>query len=188
MVAMFDVDDFLARCRVAVRETEPRRAIREELARVVAASGDVAEALRPAEAGIDVLVQDDDLTVLHVVWAPGMRIFPHDHGMWAAIGIYAGIEDNAFYRRDADDRSTLTESGGKRLEVGDTVVLGDATIHGVTNPASHLTGAIHVYGGDLINQARSQWGPGPLVERPYDLDLAREQFAEANTAWRSEGD
>ena len=35
----------------------------------------------------------------HVVWAPGMRIRPHDHLMWAAIGLYAGQEDNTFYRR-----------------------------------------------------------------------------------------
>ncbi|HEY3484382.1 MAG TPA: hypothetical protein VGK49_03310, partial [Ilumatobacteraceae bacterium] len=112
---MFDVDDFLERCWAAVRETEPRRAIREELARVVSEPGAVAEVMQPSQAGIDVLAQHDDLTVLHVVWAPGMRIFPHDHGMWAAIGIYAGIEDNEFYRRRVDDRSHLVESGGKRL-------------------------------------------------------------------------
>ncbi len=184
---MFDVDDFLERCWAAVRETEPRRAIREELARIVSEPGAVAEVMQPSQAGIDVLAQHDDLTVLHVVWAPGMRIFPHDHGMWAAIGIYAGIEDNEFYRRRVDDRSHLVESGGKRLDIGDTVVLGDDTIHGVTNPADRLTGAIHVYGGDLINEPRSQWGPGPLEERPYDLDLARQQFAEANAAWRAAG-
>ena len=182
---MFDVDEFLARCRAAVRESEPRRAIREELARAMSTPAEVGAAMRPSAAGIDVLVQADDLTVLHVVWAPGMRIFPHDHRMWAAIGIYAGIEDNAFYRRREEDRSQLVESGGKRLDVGDTVVLGDDTIHGVTNPADRLTGAIHVYGGDLIDQPRSQWGPGPLDERPYDLDLARQQFAEANAAWHA---
>jgi hypothetical protein len=49
-----------------------------------------------------------------------------------------------------------------------------------------LTGAIHVYGGDFVNQPRSQWGPGPEEERPYDLDIARRQFAEANDAWRAE--
>ena len=30
-----------------------------------------------------------------------MDIYPHDHRMWAAIGIYAGEEDNAIYRRTA---------------------------------------------------------------------------------------
>ena len=104
--------------------------------------------------------------------------------MWAAIGIYTGAEDNAFYRRSGPGERTLVESGGKRLGDGDTVLLGDDTIHGVTNPRDVLTGAIHIYGGDFINQPRSRWGPGPLEERPYDIDDTRRQFAEANEAWR----
>jgi hypothetical protein len=39
-----------------------------------------------------------------------------------------------------------------------------------------------VYGGDFVNQPRSQWGPGDLVERPYDLEAINRQFHEANLA------
>jgi len=74
----------------------------------------------------------------------------------------------------------VTSSGGKELRTGDVLLLGKDAIHGVTNPLDRVTGAIHVYGGDFVNQPRSQWGPGPLEERPYDLDVARAQFAEAN--------
>jgi predicted metal-dependent enzyme (double-stranded beta helix superfamily) len=77
----------------------------------------------------------------------------------------------------------LTESGGKELAVGDVAELGDRTIHSVANPTARLTGAIHIYGGDFISEPRSQWGPGPVEERPYDIDEARRQFAEANRAW-----
>ncbi len=183
---MFDLDDFIARCQEANGETEPRRAIREVVARAVAAPGEVAEVLDPTEAGLTLLHHADDLTVLHVVWAPKMNLYPHDHRMWAAIGIYAGQEDNAFFRRsagDAKDEPGIIESGGKQLRTGDTVVLGDDTIHSVTNPGDKLTGAIHVYGGDFVNQPRSQWGPGPLEERPWTMEEAREQFARANEAW-----
>lgn len=184
---MFDIDQFIDDCQAARAETEPRWAMREVLARALDQPGAVAEALRPTEGGINVLHQADDLTVINVVWAPGMRIYPHDHGMWAAIGIYAGREDNTFYRRSSSgssaQRRTLTESGGKVLTTGDVLLLGDDTIHGVANPGDALTGGIHVYGGDLVNEPRSQWGPGPLVERPYDLDQARREFAEANQAW-----
>jgi predicted metal-dependent enzyme (double-stranded beta helix superfamily) len=180
---MFDVDEFLDQCNAANAETEPRAAMRDVVKRAVAEPASIGDVLRPERAGIDVLHRADDLTVLHVVWAPGMAIYPHDHRMWAIIGIYAGNEDNAFYRRTAPGAPTLIESGGKRLSVGEVLVLGDDTIHGVSNPLDHLTGAIHVYGGDLIGQDRSQWGPGDRVERPYDFDQAREQFAEANAAW-----
>jgi predicted metal-dependent enzyme (double-stranded beta helix superfamily) len=182
---MFDLDDFLGRCQDARNEGEPRRAIREVLERALAAPEEVARVLAPTEGGLTLLHHGEDLTILHVVWAPGMRIYPHDHRMWAAIGIYEGQEDNAFYRRSGPGEKTLVESGGKELVVGDTVVLGDDTIHGVTNPLQALTGAIHVYGGDFVNQPRSRWGPGPLEERPYDIDESRRQFAEANAAWRA---
>jgi predicted metal-dependent enzyme (double-stranded beta helix superfamily) len=182
MEVMFDLDEFLERCQEARQETEPRRAIREVLGRALRDPGAVAEALAPTEGGLTLLHHTDQLTVLHVVWAPKMRLYPHDHRMWAAIGIYAGQEDNEFFRRD---ERTLTESGGKRLDTGDTVLLGDDTIHAVTNPRQGLTGAIHIYGGDFVNQPRSQWGPGPVEERPYDFEGTLEQFAEANAAWRA---
>jgi predicted metal-dependent enzyme (double-stranded beta helix superfamily) len=185
---MFDVDQLVDECRQAVAEGEPRRAVREVLERTMAAPGPVADALAPSEGGLTLFHQAPDLTVLHVVWAPGMRLYPHDHRMWAAIGIYAGEEDNEFFRRSAPGARTLTASGGRELAVGDVIVLGDDTIHAVSNPLTRLTGAIHVYGGDFVNQPRSQWGPGPVDERPYDMDEARRQFAEANARWRAAED
>ena len=56
------------------------------------------------------------------------------------------------------------------------LLLGDDVIHSVTNPREVLTGALHVYGGDFFDTPRSQWGPGPREERPWDIDDARRQF------------
>ncbi|HET6953022.1 MAG TPA: hypothetical protein VFI47_21755 [Acidimicrobiales bacterium] len=182
---MFDIDDFVAACVAAGAETEARRAVRELLDRTLADPGPVADAFAPTEGGLNLLHQSTDLTVLHVVWAPGMRLFPHDHRMWAAIGIYAGQEDNAFYRRSGPDRHGLEESGGRQIVERDVLLLGDDTIHAVSNPRRSLTGAIHIYGGDFVNQPRSQWATGLDEEQPYDLAAARLQFEEANRAWRS---
>lgn len=180
---MFDIDDFLGRCVAAGSEDEPRQAVREELRRALRSCDEVAQAMAPTEGGLTLLHHAPDLTVLHVVWAPGMDLYPHDHRMWAAIGIYTGTEDNSFYRRSGPDDRGLTPSGGKRLDEGDTILLGDDAIHGVANPRQVLTGAIHIYGGDFVNQPRSQWGPGPRDERPYDMEVAQRRFAEANAAW-----
>jgi predicted metal-dependent enzyme (double-stranded beta helix superfamily) len=83
-----------------------------------------------------VLYRSEDLTVLNVIW-PLMTLFPHDHRMWAIIGIYSGREDNAFYRRDRD---FVIPSGGKELADGAVLLLGDDVIHSVHNPArsSHI--------------------------------------------------
>jgi predicted metal-dependent enzyme (double-stranded beta helix superfamily) len=180
---VFDLDAFVADCRAARDDAEPRRAIRAVLERAIAQPAAVADALRPTEGGLELLHHEPDLTVLHIVWAPRMRLYPHDHRMWAAIGIYSGQEDNAFFRRDPDARNLLVESGGKAVVAGDVLVLGDDTIHAVENPVARLTGAIHVYGGDFVNQPRSQWGPGPREERPHDMGMLRRQFADANREW-----
>ncbi len=182
---MFDLDHFLSDCVGCLDEVEPRRAIRELLARTVSDPGPVADRMAPESAGITLLHNDDRLTVIDVVWAPGMRIHPHDHRMWAAIGIYAGIEDNAFYRRVPDGDVGLTESGAKRLDTSDVTLLGDDTVHSVANPGSRPTGAIHIYGGDFVNEPRSQFLPPALAEEPYDLDQTRALFAEANAVWKS---
>jgi predicted metal-dependent enzyme (double-stranded beta helix superfamily) len=106
-----------------------------------------------------------------------MSFGPHDHRMWAAIGIYSGGEDNSFFRRDGD---TLTPSGGKRLEPRDVALLGGDTIHAVTNPTAEFAGAIHVYGGDLFATDRSEWRGDPYREQPYDSEYVLRYFEEAN--------
>lgn len=77
------------------------------------------------------------MPVLNVVWPPLFSLYPHDHRMWAAICIYSGREDNAFFRRRDD---TIVSSGGKELLEGDVQVLGDDVIHAVHNPARSYTG------------------------------------------------
>lgn len=180
---MFDTEAFLDECRGVVAESDEKGAIREVLDRAVARSSEMADALQPERAGITLMHHAPDLTVLHVVWAPGMQLFPHNHEMWAAIAIYSGVEDNAFFRRSGPGEKTLVESGGKRLDERDVVLLGRETIHSVANPGERLTGAIHVYGGDFVNQPRSQWGPAELEERPYNYEETLQTFADANEAW-----
>jgi predicted metal-dependent enzyme (double-stranded beta helix superfamily) len=66
--------------------------------------------------------------------------------------------------------------------------LGADAVHSVDNPTWRFTGAIHVYGGDFVNQPRSQWDPDSLVEQPYDMEQVRRVFAEANAAWAAQAD
>jgi predicted metal-dependent enzyme (double-stranded beta helix superfamily) len=182
---MFDVDEFLASCTVCLTEPEPRLAVRDLLTRTVSRASEVADALPPDRAGITLLHNAPDLTVIKVVWAPGMRLYPHDHRMWAAISIYGGYEDNAFYRRRPEGDGRLVESGGKRLAPGDVTLLGADTVHAVSNPMTSPTGAIHVYGGDFVNQPRSQWPTDDAVEQAYDHRAVMEVFAAANREWHA---
>jgi predicted metal-dependent enzyme (double-stranded beta helix superfamily) len=177
---MFDVDAFVEECLAANGEAEPRLAIKEVLDRAVSRPEEVADALPPSRAGIGRLHVTPELTILNVVWTPGMKLWPHDHRMWATIGIYTGGEDNAFYRRDA---SGLATSGGRELRPADTVLLGSETIHSVTNPTEQFAGALHIYGGDFFATPRSEWSSATQEERPYDVEATLRYFEEQNEAY-----
>src|SRR6516164_4741758 len=175
-----DRDELVARCITASEEAEPRLAVKEVLERAVREFPEWVE--RPESGWLDVWHLSPTLTVLNAVWPPGMTLYPHDHRIWPAIGIYGGQEDNTFYRR-SDGR--LVASGGKDLRRRDVVLLGDDTVHAVHNPLKRYTGAIHVYGGDFVNTARSQWDPETLQEEPYDLGAVRGLFDAAETAYQA---
>ncbi len=181
---MFDLDRFIADCRDAVGEDPSHKAAREIVARAMSAPAAVLTALgEPQRAGVTPLYRSTSLTVLNVVWGRGMAIMPHDHRMWAVIGVYTGREDNIFWRRLTDMPGGLIEAAGaKSLGEGCAEPLGRDVIHSVTNPLPRLTGAIHVYGGDFYGATRSEWDPESLTERAYDFELHRRLFEEANRA------
>jgi predicted metal-dependent enzyme (double-stranded beta helix superfamily) len=181
---MFDPDEFITQCRAALTEHTPPLAVKELTARVMAEPAAVATALGPAtKAEIGTLYRGPDLTIIKVIWAPGMAIYPHDHRMWAVIGLYGGAEANTFYRRTP---AGLERAGGKDLERQDVVLLGEDVIHSVVNPRGIAAEAIHIYGGDFFAQARSEWDPATLTERPYQVENALRTFAEANERWTRE--
>ena len=176
---MFDIEELIGDCRQALAEAEPRLAIKEVLERAMSAPEGLAHALPADRAQVVPLYVSEDLSVLKAVWAPGMHFRPHNHLMWAAIGIYGGQEDNTFYRRVG---SGITLSGGRELRTGDVALLGDDTIHAVANPRRAFTGAIHVYGGDITARpGRSEWDKTTFEEVPYDFDRVKRTFEEANS-------
>ncbi len=176
---MFDVEELVAACEAAIDEIEPVLAVRDVLERAVADPCSIAAALPPERAELVPLHQSERLTVLKIVWAPGMVLGPHDHRMWAAIGLYSGGEDNRFFRRA--DRA-LVGSGERSLRPGDVCLLGDDAVHSVTNPTAECAGAIHVYGGDFFATPRSEWRGDPPAEEPFDVERLLAGFAAANEA------
>jgi predicted metal-dependent enzyme (double-stranded beta helix superfamily) len=178
----FDLEQFIADCAAAVNDPAPTKAVRETVTRAVADPRSLLQVLgEPARGGIQRLHVSDELTILNVIWAPRMTLMPHNHNMWATIGVYGGREDNIFWRRVPDDgKGRIEAAGAKSLGPADVRPLGDDIIHSVTNPTGKLTGAIHVYGGDFFTTERSEWDPENLEERPYDIDKNVKYFEDAN--------
>lgn len=175
---MFEKERFIEDCRAALRERDSRAAIRELVAKAVSDPSQVVRALgEPTRAGVETIYKADDLTILNLCWGPRMVFKPHDHRMWAVIGIYGGREQNMFYRRGDQG---LTQNGMKEMNTKDTIPLGETIIHAVTNPLDQITGAIHVYGGDFFATPRSEWDPKTFEEHPYDVEQTMRAFEESN--------
>jgi predicted metal-dependent enzyme (double-stranded beta helix superfamily) len=106
-----------------------------------------------------------------------MNLMPHNHLMWASIGIYTGREDNLFWR---DAGTGIEAFGARALFAGDSAALPVDAIHSVTNPLLRFTGGIHIYGGDFFDTTRSQWDPETLAEQPSDGDVIKGIFDREN--------
>jgi predicted metal-dependent enzyme (double-stranded beta helix superfamily) len=179
---VFDLDRFIAECRAAVSLDASHKSVSEIVARAVSEPAAVIAGLgAPVRAEVQKLCSSSELTILNVIWGPGMAIMPHNHLMWAVIGIYTGREDNIFWRRlPGDNGGRIEAAGAKSLGERDVEPLGRDIIHTVTNPLPRLTGAIHVYGGDFFATSRSEWDPETLLERPYDAEKNLQLFERAN--------
>ena len=180
---MFDVDQFIADCRAAIAADRSHKLVRDVVARAVSEPAAVLRCLgEPKRSVLQPLHRSRQLTIVNVVWAPKMTVVPHNHQMWAVIGIYTGREDNIFWRRVAGARDGKLEvAGAKALSVRDAEPLGRDIIHSVTNPIDRLTGAIHVYGGDFFDPThRSEWDAETLLEQPWDPVRAVGRFEAAN--------
>jgi predicted metal-dependent enzyme (double-stranded beta helix superfamily) len=179
---MFDLDRFIADCSEAVTVDPTHKSAREVVARAVSDPAAVLAGLgEPRLAAVQRLYSGGDLTILNVVWGSRMTIMPHNHLMWAVIGIYTGREDNIFWRRvPSAEGGRIEAAGAKSLGERDVEPLGRDIIHTVTNPLARLTGAIHVYGGDFFAVARSEWNPETLLEQDYDMAKNMRLFEEAN--------
>jgi predicted metal-dependent enzyme (double-stranded beta helix superfamily) len=179
---MFDLDRFIAECRAAVSLDPSHKSVREIVARAVSEPAAVIAGLgAPARAEVKTLYNSPELTILNVIWGPRMTIMPHNHLMWAVIGIYTGREDNIFWRRLPDeDGGRIEAAGAKSLGERDVEPLGRDIIHTVTNPLPRFTGAIHAYGGDFFAASRSEWDPETLLEQRFDMEKNLRLFEQAN--------
>lgn len=165
----------------AIAERDAQDAVHEVITRAIADPAAIIKELgAPGKGRSEQLYQGDDLTVTNVIWGSDMWVPPHDHTMWAVIGVYQGQEDNTFWR---EDDQQLVKHGAAELKKGDVRKLGANAIHSVRNPSStQLCGAIHVYGGDFFGAIpnRHSWHPETLERGPYDYDFINSLRDEAN--------
>ncbi len=168
----FELAGFIEACRSAQRSADPSLEVERLMSQALAKPKVMAAALGAGEpasghsADYVFLHQSAELTVLKVAMPGKLRSPPHNHFTWAVVGMYAGEEDNVFYRREG---SRIVESGRRRLVAPQAMRLARDTIHGIANPLPRPSHALHVYGASLANPARSLWNPFTLEEEPFQV-------------------
>jgi predicted metal-dependent enzyme (double-stranded beta helix superfamily) len=173
-----DLERFVEDCIAANSETDAQSAVKEVLARAVSSPNAVLAAVgEPDRAGIIPIHRSETLTIFNARWTPQMNLMPHNHLMWANIGIYIGREDNIFWR---ESDAGIEAYGAEALFQKDAAALPIDAVHSVSNPLLRFTGGIHIYGGDFFNTTRSQWDPETLKEEPSDGAVIREIFEREN--------
>ena len=176
----------LARFLDDSRKAGSQGAVREVLEQFLSSPAAVMKAIgEPKRAGLDKLYVGEDLTVLNVIWGPNMTIMPHNHEMWALIGIYTGREDNIFWKRTGKSEPGVKPVNACTLLEKEVATLGKDIIHSVNNPLGRLTGAIHIYGGQFFTQPRREWDPEKLCEGAYSSDKTIRLFEESNRNLKS---
>ncbi len=181
--ANMNLERFIADCIAANSESNPQAAVLEVLAKAIHEPKAMLRAVgEPVEAGIKVLHRSKGLTIFNAAWTPQMNLMPHNHLMWANIGIYTGREDNMLWRQTA---ARIEAFAAKALFAGDAVALPTDVIHSVTNPLLRFTGGIHIYGGDFFDTTRSQWNPETLAREPSDGATIKRMFELENERMRA---
>lgn len=178
----FELGRFIEDVIAANQEADAQLAVQQVLARAMSIPAQVMLAVgEPNTVGPQPIYKSPNLSILNVVWSPLMVLQPHNHLMWATIGIYTGREDNIIWQRGD---GVVEASSAASLSEREVFSLPDDVIHSVINPIPRLTGAIHIYGGDFFATQRSEWDPETLIERPQDFEAVQRQFREANARFQ----
>ena len=176
----FDKDVFVGECLSAVQSGDSaQKAVKEIVDRAVSNPSRISSEVGDIfdDPMMTIWHRSDELTVLHIVWPPEVELFPHDHNMWAVIGIYGGREDNQFYRRLDDGR--IEPHTGRTIVEKDVISLGSDVVHSVANPTREWTAALHVYGADFYSAPRTMWSGDTYDPVRLDTDWLEQTLSAA---------
>lgn len=173
----FSIDQFITDCREAAVGENAFEATSEIMRQAVNDPAAVRAAISPpAELtyvgdmaiGFDkILFEDATVTVFLVDTEPGHLQPPHDHQMYALIGVYEGVERNRFFARE---NGGLKPAGEQNIEAGKVLRIHPSTIHAISASGSESCRALHVYLGGLSSIDRSLFDPQSGKEEPMTSD------------------
>lgn len=183
----FDIDQFVADCRVARREPNAPEPIAALLRRAITDPSAIETAIQRRRAGhrtgemAEIFVSDDELTIYQLSFPPNLFGVPHDHAGWAVIGVYSGVEAFNIYEECG---SGLRLTGRQVLEAPAVDILEPGLIHDIENSSGAPSGSIHVYSNRHFDMpSRRIWHDIAAEPEPFTLERSF-QYGMERTAIR----
>jgi predicted metal-dependent enzyme (double-stranded beta helix superfamily) len=183
----WDIDRFVAACKAVRFELDAPQRIADLLRDVIADPVAIASAVDRRRAGeragemAEIFLSYEDLTIYQLAFPSNLFGVPHDHGGWAVIGVYSGIEAfNVYEERDGE----LRRIGRRELIAPAVDILPADLIHDIDNPSDTVSGSIHVYSNRHFDMAsRRIWRDAASRAEPFTLARSFE-YGMARTAER----
>jgi predicted metal-dependent enzyme (double-stranded beta helix superfamily) len=164
-------DDPMAHTRGVLEDLRPELdAVAEALAYVSGTGGNARQ----------IFYRSPELSLLKVRFPSGRRTPPHDHGTWATILVFSGVEKNTLYR--IDDDGGLRRASEVTLERGSILPMRADAAHVAECVGDDPAIGLHVYGGDILGLDRRMWDPETLAQHPLDWDHYEELARKASRA------
>ena len=160
----FGLNDFVRAMREAAKATEAPSQVRSVMEAAFQHSAAIKTAMSSFSGEGEILFEDETVSIWYCGFDPGTHIPPHDHQTTATIGVYAGEENNHFYRVDTNN---LEHTSTRCLKPGDVISMGPHAIHSVETANAAASYGIHVYLAPLTKVERSlfDWETG--AAKPY---------------------
>lgn len=150
---IFDLDELVARLRVAAENTAAVEEIASILQQVVDDADRVDQDMPVFRDNDVVLFEDNTISIWHCRSESGYSVPAYDHQMEAVIGVYKGAERNRLYRPDGDGYLTMHRE--ITLSAGDMLHIMPNDIHAVSCVSVDACCGLHVYLGCLTEVKRS---------------------------------
>ncbi|SHK01503.1 Predicted metal-dependent enzyme of the double-stranded beta helix superfamily [Shimia gijangensis] len=168
MAQELNVQDIIARLRVAATQDDATKAVRAIVEEVVADPESAAHAF--GDPGEDVILYEDEtVSIWYTHFHPAMAVPAHDHQLSACIGVFHGRERNDLFEAGPD--GGIRKSSEVFLEPGDVFAIGPKAIHSVACVSEGPCNGLHVYLGNLTEVDRTL----------FDVDTGRSmKFDDAN--------
>lgn len=158
----FTLDGFLERLKTAAGGEDAATQTYQVMQQVFEHHLETASGVFSALDDDVMLYEDATISIWHYRMPTGVVVPPHDHQVYAIIGVYEGVEANHFYTLKQGE---LVCDAINQVGQGTAILIQPDSIHSVQTGNNRRSCAIHIYLGAFtkVERSRFDWKTGEAM-------------------------